>query len=355
MKEFVIKNKVKILAILLLLSIVGMVTFGVLFATNIHKDKPSIDMGGDVDIEVPEVEEDVVYKLGNINFSEASSIKSVKVEARVYPFNGTDKNVTWSLAFENAESEWAKDKAPTDYITVEPDSKDSRIATVTNKAPFGETIVLTCASVDKPEINVSVKIEHMASVVDVYFKFDYNGKTYEFNKDGYYDGTQHLKIPFVKDKYIEEFTIDYITSDIYSIMDLDIEKVYIDMHTMVFGNQGEKYLSCNYDFSDKLPFRTIDNIANKDIDVHYTYGYGGVDAPIEIDSNFKIKSFEEFFNGEKNISISYPQNLNTILYNFSANKFQPIDTGSITLYYNINDILGGLAGPDVQTVSFEIN
>ncbi len=76
----------------------------------------------------------------------ASEYDSVTLNATVKPDSATDKTVDWSIAWVNANSEWATGKTVTDYVTVTPQSDGSTTATVQCLQPFGEQIRVTVTS-----------------------------------------------------------------------------------------------------------------------------------------------------------------------------------------------------------------
>lgn len=75
--------------------------------------------------------------------------KSRTITATVYPENTSNKNVDWSIAWENPNSDFANGKAVTDYVTIVPEQDGSTTATATCKASFAEeTVVITVITRD---------------------------------------------------------------------------------------------------------------------------------------------------------------------------------------------------------------
>ena len=77
---------------------------------------------------------------------------TVTITATISPDNATNKNVTWTIAWENPSSSWASGKTVTDYVTVTPNTSDSRIATVTCKQAFGEQVIITATAAGNTSI-----------------------------------------------------------------------------------------------------------------------------------------------------------------------------------------------------------
>ena len=134
--------KKKVLASILALSILA--TTGVTVASCVaFKDKPagettqtqpSVDQVTDENGEVLGDEINVmparmIFRNARV-LNNTSEYDSVTIQATVNPDNTTNKNVSWSVAFVNPESTWAKGKNVADYISVTPQAVGSNIATV---------------------------------------------------------------------------------------------------------------------------------------------------------------------------------------------------------------------------------
>ena len=63
--------------------------------------------------------------------------------------------VDWSVAWQNADSEWATGKTVTDYITVTPTAFGALTAKVACKAAFGEKVVVSVSVRDNATLNAS--------------------------------------------------------------------------------------------------------------------------------------------------------------------------------------------------------
>lgn len=171
---------------------------------------------------------------------------SYTVTATITPSDATNKYLSWSLAFENASSEWASGKSVTDYVSL---STSSLTATVTCLQPFGEAIILTAVSADNADITASCKLDYAArfdiesgiilqgsssdiavayrsdhqdtmSGKIVYSDFDLpflNGESYTLAAGGYTDGTLKEDISIsVKASYYSDGNTN--SSSLYSFM-----------------------------------------------------------------------------------------------------------------------------------------
>lgn len=243
------------LAVLLLLSIITIAILATLLVVKTQNNE--------INVEPAIIEKtDKVYSLANVNFATTadgnSTIgQSVNLQARVYPFNATNKELSWSLYWKNAESEWAINKIVSDYVTCVVDDENSTKARITELQAFGETIICKVSSVKQPDKFVIVEINHLATIIDFYAKFDYNGQTYEFTKNSTSIDTSVLNINIVKDEYIENFTLQPLYNDIYS-------------------NNGKSDLGCMITmlggFSGKCTYKT--NVSSLPAKLPYTNTFG---------------------------------------------------------------------------------
>ena len=84
-----------------------------------------------------------------------------RIQATVLPEDATNKNVVWSVAFENSQSAWATGKTASDYVSVVPDDDDNCIATVTCLQPFGEKIIVTATSESNSSVKQNCTIDYL--------------------------------------------------------------------------------------------------------------------------------------------------------------------------------------------------
>lgn len=68
-----------------------------------------------------------------------------QLTATVTPADATNKEVDWSIEWNNASSTWAKGKTVTDYVTVTPTADGALTANVACLQPFAEKIVIRVA------------------------------------------------------------------------------------------------------------------------------------------------------------------------------------------------------------------
>lgn len=95
---------------------------------------------------------------------------SVTLTATVTPVDAPQE-VSWSVEFVNAESEWATGKTVTDYVTITPSYDGSTVATVTCKQAFGEQIKIVCTSRNNIKIKAECVVDFMRAITDVSLTF----------------------------------------------------------------------------------------------------------------------------------------------------------------------------------------
>ena len=89
---------------------------------------------------------------------------SYELTATVYPEDAADKTVTYTIAWSNPNSSWAKNKAVTDYVTIAQASAGSLKATVTCKKAFGEPIIVTVTSNNNPNAKATATLHYKQKI-----------------------------------------------------------------------------------------------------------------------------------------------------------------------------------------------
>ena len=79
-----------------------------------------------------------LFSASAMTYSRTTATATKKIYAQVYPATAENRNVTWSIKWENEKSE-----AVTNYVTVSPDAQNQTYADVTCYAPFEGNIVIT--------------------------------------------------------------------------------------------------------------------------------------------------------------------------------------------------------------------
>lgn len=84
--------------------------------------------------------------------------------ATITPDEATDKRVRYTAAWANAESDWAQDKAVSDYLTIK-QTDYALTATVECKQAFGEQIVITCTSMDNSAAYATCLVDYRVRIL----------------------------------------------------------------------------------------------------------------------------------------------------------------------------------------------
>ena len=138
-----------------------------------------------------------------------SKANSVTVQASIKPDNATNKNVSWSAAFVNPESAWAKGKNVNDYITVTPQLAGSNIATVECLNAFGEQIKVTVTSESNPEAKAETTVDFAKRILKVPFDVQCFEENYSvMNKDFSMDAL-YLNVGLSWDLWVDEPNLEY--------------------------------------------------------------------------------------------------------------------------------------------------
>ena len=108
-----------------------------------------------------------------------------QLTATITPDNATNKAVDWTIAFVNAESEWATGKTVTDYVTVTPTSDGALTANVECLQAFGEQVRVTVTSRDNTAVKANATVDYTEKLSAVKATFGStvlsNGMTKSFN------------------------------------------------------------------------------------------------------------------------------------------------------------------------------
>lgn len=95
--------------------------------------------------------------------------------ATVTPSDATDKSVTYSVAWKNANSTWAKGKTVTDYVTVKQPTTGALTATVTCLKAFGEQIIITCCVTSNVDLKATCTVGYLRKPLGADLSIKFNG------------------------------------------------------------------------------------------------------------------------------------------------------------------------------------
>ena len=142
------------------------------------KNAPTMSENGQAEVggmELPEVAEGngvslmsaVIPKAQYAAYGVSAAAETAKTLTATVNGDATQKIVSWSVAFENASSEWATGKTVTDYVTVE--GSGNLTATVSCLKAFGERIIVTARAIDDTSKFATCKVEYEQKLVGLDF------------------------------------------------------------------------------------------------------------------------------------------------------------------------------------------
>ena len=142
-----------------------------------------------------------------------------QLTATVMPENATNKAVDWVVRFKNPDSEWAKGKTVTDYVTVTATEDGALTANVENLEAFGEQIEVVVTSRDNPDASAVCTVDYAARILGASISVSTLNDTY--TPEPYGTGNQPtilLDTQDGNDKLSATYKITYEYSP-YTVMD----------------------------------------------------------------------------------------------------------------------------------------
>lgn len=95
------------------------------------------------------------------------STGAVTLTATITPSDATNKNVSWEIAWKNPSSTWASGKTVSNYVKLNVNTSNRLQATITNVAPFGEQILITCTSAANTSAKATCTVDYVKRVTGV--------------------------------------------------------------------------------------------------------------------------------------------------------------------------------------------
>lgn len=160
--------------------------------------------------------------------------------------SGKASKVAWSLAFKDASSAWASGKNVSDYVEYSV-SADTFTVTLTCKAAFGETIILTCTA-SEANLTATCNIEYSQKLLK----------------------NPYVIVDGVGVKLLEGFSTDYV----YQLATSSATRVtsYIDLSvytTYAYTYEFTRISSCTFILPDDVQ-SFIDSVLPSKDEVNYT-------------------------------------------------------------------------------------
>lgn len=137
------------------------------------ENEPADVEGSEVESEVDDPivmsfqEEGITLLSANLMTASESDVITKTLSATVNP-STADQTVSWSMAFANPNSTWAKGKNIEDYVTYTV-SDSSTYLYISNSQPFGEQIVITCTCVANNSLSATCTLDYEKRITNVSF------------------------------------------------------------------------------------------------------------------------------------------------------------------------------------------
>lgn len=233
MKKTVLK---RVITLLLLVALCASIVIALVACDGKKANAPVADQNGNAIAEgvTTSLPKGIVYTADAVTTSEPVTRTFT---ATITPSNATNKELTWSLAWKNSESEWANGKNLGDYLTL---SASGMTATLTCLQAFGEQAIITVRSNDNSEIfkncTVDYQVKIAGFVLDVYQDGALLGTINEqIQFDGWYDEAKGI----AAHKHNPKLTIKHILDPAHNIA-LQLRAIF------TVGSAGNKETNIEY-------------------------------------------------------------------------------------------------------------
>ena len=136
-------------------------------------------------------------------FTSDRANNTVKISATLTPENATNQNVTWSVAWKNPSSSWARGKTVTDYVTVTPDSSNSKVATVTCVKAFSEQVIVTATAAGNTSVKKTCTVDYEKRMLGIQSSTQSYEGIEEYEMFGQYREDIKLTRDYIQDSWTE--------------------------------------------------------------------------------------------------------------------------------------------------------
>lgn len=102
----------------------------------------------------------------------------------VEPSYATNRNIVWSMYWENGESAWASGKDVNDYLELLPTSEGAQTATLRDLQPFGEAVIVKVTAEDSvgksDEVYDTCRVDYLVRDYETTLAWVYDDGSYDF-------------------------------------------------------------------------------------------------------------------------------------------------------------------------------
>lgn len=151
-------------ACILVALMITAIILGVVYGINTTPEVPQEIQPQETPLVIENCAENGIMLSSSDATTASDGTSSQTIIATVTPSSATKKALTWSIAFKNANSTWAKGKNVTDYVTIAPSSSNDAICVVSCVQSFGEQIIVKCQSKFYPEVYATATVDCVSKV-----------------------------------------------------------------------------------------------------------------------------------------------------------------------------------------------
>lgn len=160
--------------------------------------------------------------------------------ATIEPSDATNKAVTYTAAWKNANSTWAKGKDVADYVTVQQASEGSLKATVTCLKAFGEQVIITCTVTDNIDLKATCTVDYLRKPLGANLNITVTGAHSGSAEWNFNYANQNASVDFPLLKNVSSFDQDWVfgwcnvspSGGTGTCGNYDFSEVYSDTYTI---------------------------------------------------------------------------------------------------------------------------
>lgn len=166
--------------------------------------------------------------------------KAYTLTATIEPSDATNKAVTYTAAWKNANSTWAKGKDVADYVTVQQASEGSLNATVTCLQAFGEQVIITCTVTDNIDLQATCTVDYLRKPLGANLNITVTGAHSGSAEWNFNYANQNASVDFPLLKNVSSFDQDWVfgwcnvspSGGTGTCGNYDFSEVYSDTYTI---------------------------------------------------------------------------------------------------------------------------
>lgn len=160
--------------------------------------------------------------------------------ATIEPSDATNKAVTYTAAWKNANSTWANGKTVAEYVTVQQESEGSLRAMVTCLKAFGEQVIITCTVTDNIDLKATCTVDYLRKPLGANLNIAVTGAHSGSAEWNFNYANQNASVDFPLLKNVSSFDQDWVfgwcnvspSGGTGTCGNYDFSEVYSDTYTI---------------------------------------------------------------------------------------------------------------------------